>query len=200
MRRSGGLVVLALVLTACPAPGERSWGTVTETDKQRHAALAGDPVFDGLKTHGGPGEYRTPRVGRGTVEADLPRTTDLDALRKRGLELLDAADDAGWILYRTECTGRVNWEAWSYRMDHGVSLLLQVRSVTAERSDGVGGTLHVTAIAPQADEPKNLLPEQPDPVRNPCVRKPPPITVLDGLDVVFRQSGDPDRRPSGSPR
>jgi hypothetical protein len=186
------------VLTACPAQGERPWGTVTSTDRERYAELRDDPVFDGLEVHGKPGEYRTPRVGRSEVDADLPRLADPAELHKRGLELLERAQRAGWTVYRAECTAD-RWEAWAYRLTgDGVSLLLQVRS---ERDDE-GGSLHVQALAPQVDEPKNLLPEQPPAVREPCMRAatPPASTVVQGVDVVFRSSGEPGRKPAGRTR
>lgn len=192
------VIGLAVALTACPAQGERPWGTVTDTDRQRYAELRDDPVFDGLEVHGKPGEYRTPRVGRSEIDADLPRLAEPAEMHKRDLELLERAQRAGWTLYLARCTA-TRWESWWYRLtEDGVSLLLQVRS---ERDDE-GGSLHVRALAPQVDEPKNLLPERPPAVQQPCMRAatPPASTVVQGVDVVFRSSGEAGRRPAGRTR
>lgn len=189
------VAVLALVLAACPAAGERPWGEVTDVDRARYAELRDDPLFDGLDVHGHPGEYRTPRVGRGQVDADFPRTTHVAELHEQGVDLLRRAQRGGWTVYRAECNGG-RWEAWAYRLTgDGVSLLLQLR---LEPGD-TGASLHLQGLAPQVDEIKNLLPERAPAVSKPCMRAaaPPSSAVKQGLDVVFRASGDPGRRPAG---
>jgi hypothetical protein len=204
------VVALCGVLAACTTG--RPWGEVTDRDRQRFEILRADPVFGGLgvPTHGGPGEYRDALLTRGTVSVDLVGLTGPEALRERGLEMLDAAGRTGWTIYRTECTGAFGvpgtgppllWNAGAYKIVDGVSYVLRIASAAASPGYPVtgDGAILVDAYAPHSDEPADLILEHPRAVSAPCIRwsVPPADTTVQGFDVVFDSGFNRDTGPRG---
>lgn len=191
------LAVIAMLLVSA-ASCDPNWGEVTETDRQRTAALRADPVFTDLTVREDPGQYREQVLIRSTVRARIPdhaatpyELTDLAELRRRGLGLLDAA---GWTFYRFQCAGTpLNWTGWAYRKAGGVSYLLRVTSTAKRNSYDAGarweGSIDVEAIGPHVKEAADLPPENPPAVAAPCPRSARPATAVQGLDVVFDSSG-----------